>query len=176
MMGLVLHSRHRPITRFSGTQMCTPSNVAGWLRGARVLIRPHEVAHLFDMVRVNWGCLPLGDAVSVAMKVLLGDRWVRYERDPRDCDAWRSPALTLQLGYGDCEDLAGVVGSLIALTGREPNLMIGHWNGGGHAWIESADERGPFLLEGTTGEIHRHYRPAGYIAMTAVNRFGARRA
>lgn len=176
-MGILLGRRHlhRPITRTSGTQWCAPSNIHGWMRGARVLLRPEEVSHLFPMVLTNLGRLAAGDAVAVAMQVLLGG-YLRYERDPQSCDTWRSPRRTLMLTYGDCEDLAGVVGSLLIGIGIEATLVVGWWHGEGHAWIEGHDAQGWFLIEGTSGKIHRWYRPTDYAPVSFVTRFGARAA
>lgn len=103
---------------------------------------------------------PTADAVGR----LLTGLW--YIPDPETCDLWRSPADTIAIGGGDCEDLSLLGASVLIGLGCRSDVVIGDlWANNAwkrHAWIEGEDERSPFLLEATSGLVARWTRPSGY--------------
>ncbi len=131
------------------------------------LVRPEEVRHL-----IRW--TPPSRVVTFQPQPFAGQtaRWLQgklergelsYIADPNGfLDYWCAPGLTLRRGGGDCEDLTLLIVSLLIAGGVQANVAIGTAGGGGHAWVEGVDAQGGFVIEATTGELHRHWRPGGY--------------
>lgn len=63
---------------------------------------------------------------------------ITYTVDPDGGDTWKDPQKTLVDGYGDCEDGAFLLFSLIVNSGIPPSqvrVYMGTLNGEGHAWV-----------------------------------------
>lgn len=147
------------------------------------LLRPHEVADLIGppptAPRTLWNrndTFP--SRVADFMRSHLRAGSLRYIPDPVDCDRWCAPAETRRRGGGDCDDLAIFVASLLHAGGDDTaHVVIGtvcsHAGCTGHAWVEGQDELGGYLLEATSGALHRTCRPHGYKAKLAVGRYNA---
>lgn len=68
---------------------------------------------------------------------------INYRRDVREW--WQTPSETLRSGYGDCEDTAILLTSLIR-AGRMPAYtVLGNYQGYGHSWVT----QNGFMYEGT---------------------------
>jgi hypothetical protein len=99
-----------------------------------------------------------------ARRVLFGLR-----PDPEFCDLWRAPAEVWDDGGGDCDDLALFAGSLALACGLDNTwLVIGTWNGQGHAWIEGWEDGHFFHIEATSGVLSL-CRPDGYVPSVHVS-------
>ena len=140
---------------------------ARW-RAARALVRPSEVRDLFHSVP-NFLLPPDYSVAGTVAQWLRGSfarGSLRYRPDPPGTDIWCSPAATRRAGGGDCDDLAILGASMIAYAGAAPQVAIGYHCDGrscsGHAWVEGHDGQGWFLLEGTSGQLYRFFRPQGY--------------
>lgn len=133
------------------------------------LVRPEEVRHLFGQWPPEYlpFLQPGGDVVATWLRQQLDDYRLRYIPDPNNCDLWCRPATTLLRGGGDCDDLAILASSLLHRM-RVPNdVVVGAscriFDCNGHAWVEGHDSQGWFLIEATSGEIYRWFRPRGYF-------------
>lgn len=148
---------------------CVPGDPQSRIQKARQLIRPWEVAHLFQPYFGPPRRFTAAEEIAEWMRKKLARGELFYMPDPEDCDRWCSPAVTLRLRGGDCDDLAILIASMLKLQGVETSFAAG-WSGNeGHAWVEGWDKRGPFLLEATSGELFRH-RPSGYFATSRLGR------
>jgi transglutaminase-like putative cysteine protease len=148
------------------------------------LVRPWEVEHLITRgvpASVVQRRPPLAEQVAQWLRDSLNNGLLTYKLDPGGfLDHWSSPGATLQRRTGDCEDFTLIGVSILAAVGVSSDVAIGTlWNGhsaGGHAWIEGQDERGGFLIEATSGDIHRHWRPAEYTLSRRITPHLAQRA
>lgn len=137
---------------------------------ARKLVRPWEVESLIDRNVSPLVALlnpPIADQVARWLRGQFASGQLSYISDPEGfLDYWCSPAVTLQRRGGDCEDLALLSLSIILAAGGSAQLAVGTlWNGrtaDGHAWVEGQDAQGGFVLEATSGDLYRHWRPAQY--------------
>lgn len=145
-------------------QLTVGPDLAARYQALQLLIRPEEVAILFSNARAR--SEPRGDEVAHFIQGCLRDGRLRYIKDPLFRDIWSAPSRTLQRKGGDCEDLSILATSIFERAGTRAQVGLGRlhtssgW--GGHAWVEGADENGPFLLEATSGELHRAWRPDDY--------------
>lgn len=146
--------------------LCVQPSPVSWCRAASQLVRPDEVGHLLTARPRRLGRpVPLGENIAAWFrgKLLAGE--LAYVPDPESCDRWCGPATTLELGTGDCDDLAILAASLIQAAGGSCVLIIGRLctseGCDGHAWVEGFDSKGHFLLEATSGALYRG-RPAAY--------------
>jgi hypothetical protein len=139
--------------------------VTNLVQALSVLVQHAEVRHL-----IVPGGLPPGSgpqAVSDWLRGKLVRRELQYFRDGV-FDRWQSPSATLVRRGGDCEDLTILAASLIRWDcGSDAYFVFGTHNGQGHAWLEGYDRLGWFLIESTSGLLHRH-RPAAYVAVGNV--------
>ncbi|MEQ9150884.1 MAG: transglutaminase-like domain-containing protein [Parvibaculum sp.] len=130
-------------------------------RALSELIRPAEVA----WVPRALGGIAFADQVGAWMR-----RRFQYKPDKPTRDVWCSPEVTLTRGGGDCDDLAIVGCSVLRAAGFEAVVRTGTMDQGrgpvGHAWVEGCDHNGWFLLEATSGSVHRCHRPSGYEVLT----------
>lgn len=100
------------------------------------------------------------------------DRWLRP-------DYWQSPAQTLNLGTGDCEDTSFLLASVLLAMGVKENdvyVVIGRWQSSGHAWVEGLANFKCYILESTSGELHecKEMRILGYEDELKVYRWGCK--
>lgn len=67
-------------------------------------------------------------------------RWTRDEVTFGVSEYWQSPEETLASRRGDCEDMALLALRFFQSAGVQAfRIVVGVWNGGGHAWLETAD-------------------------------------
>lgn len=134
------------------------------------LVRPWEVAHLINHNPSPLVVLlspPFADQVANWLRDSFATGALAYQLDPSGfLDYWYAPAATLRRGKGDCEDFSLLALSMLVEGGVSSELAIGTvWTGSqavGHAWIEGEDSQGAFLIEATSGQLHRTWRPAEY--------------
>jgi len=149
---------------------CVPSSFNDRCLAIRDYVRTEDVQHLLGPIREhakqpghtlicavsNWMCM----ALNV-------HRTLRYIPDPKGCDFWSRPAVTLQRRGGDCDDLGILNGTLCRALGLYAEFVVGMLSHNGvergvHLWVEGQDARGRFFfMEATTGQ-HMHVRPADY--------------
>lgn len=55
---------------------------------------------------------------------------IRYVRDPVDLELVQTPEVTLNLGYGDCDDKSTLLSALLQATGHPARLTVVGMNGG----------------------------------------------
>ncbi len=161
----------RPSIRLNACPSClrvSLSPIARW-RAARALVRPREVSDLFTSVP-NFLLPPdysVAGSVAAWIRESIANGTLRYRPDPPGTDLWCSPAATRYTGGGDCDDFAILAASMIAYAGVAPQVAIGYYCEGlscqGHAWVEGHDGHGWFLLEATSGQLYRFYRPKNYV-------------
>ena len=146
------------------------------------LVRPDEVAHLWQARSPDSGTLPASAPAEVAGYL---DRELASGRmyscsDPNACNRWCSPTLTLEQGRGDCDDLSILACSLVEAAALEAWVVVGEVNTRdlgtvSHGWVEGHDELGRgYLLEATTGSLYVG-RPDWYSAQMLVNERGISR-
>lgn len=140
-----------------------PNDVQARSDAIRDWVQPSEVGGIVRAFALRRAGV---DLVAQDLKQTFAAGTLRYFADPPFADVWRSPADTLQLGGGDCDDLG--IFALSILLGLRINAYaaIGYFvdafgNRQGHLWIEGQDERGFFLLEATSGDLLRR-RPRNY--------------
>ncbi len=101
------------------------------------------------------------------------DPWALYDFVCRNIDYrrdwgefWQTPSETLR-GYGDCEDSALLLTSLIR-AGGIPNayVALGEYQGWGHAWVVSGDGE---VLEATFTEARHVPHPEHYCPYVCFN-------
>lgn len=139
-------------------------------RAVERLVRPREVERFIDRNPSPWAALslpPIAEQVAQWLCSCLASGELSYAPDPHGpLDYWSSPAHTFAWRGGDCEDLTIVGVSMLGALGVSAHVAVGQaWNGSsfdGHAWIEGEDAHGGFLIEATTGAMHRHVRPDVY--------------
>jgi transglutaminase-like putative cysteine protease len=141
------------------------------------LVRPREVAYLWHGGSRSAAEPPV--EVASWLMWMLETGQLRYSEDPAEMDRWCSPAVTLNQGKGDCDDLAILAASLLRAARQPAWVMIGtireRGRTTGHAWVEGEFADGaPYLLEPTTGELLDR-RPSKYQATLAANERGIRR-
>jgi hypothetical protein len=164
---------------------CVPANFNAWCDYGRFYLRPHEIAEL-GLVPVVLGSslrragYSIASCVAMCMRQLLGNESTSmgvalaecslgYAPDPEFCDLWRAPAEVWDDGGGDCDDLALFAGSLALACGLDNTwLVIGTWNGQGHAWIEGWEDGHFFHIEATSGVLSL-CRPDGYVPSVHVS-------
>ncbi|KFE66486.1 transglutaminase-like domain-containing protein [Hyalangium minutum] len=144
--------------------LIVPFDYVSHYNAVQRLVRPWEVEHLIQrnappsLARYS---LPVADQVAQWLRTKFANRQLSYASDPSGLDCWYAPATTLRRRAGDCEDLTLLTVSILLAAGVSARVAIGTLPGGGHAWVEGADEQSGFLIEATSGEIHR-YRPSDY--------------
>jgi len=153
VLALLLRNSPRP------TRACRNVAPEERLEALAQLIRPDEV---------SWVPAWLGGILAAEKVGSWMRRTFKYKPDKPGPDQWCPPAVTLKRGGGDCDDLAIMGCSVLRAAGIESDVRTGTMDQGegpvGHAWVEGYDWRGWFLLEATSGAVHRCL-PAGYVAM-----------
>lgn len=146
--------------------LCVPYDTESRCWAAQTLVRPHEVAHLFSHAPTGVPQPPLADMVAGWFRETFAAGGLRYIPDPQTCDRWSSPAETLLRGGEDCDGLAILATSMLLHGDVDCHVAVGRWcnrqDCQGHAWVEGRDAAGWFLLEATSGALHRHARPGEY--------------
>lgn len=128
----------RSALRTLNTQRVVREISQGWCRWGQLLYRPAEVAHF---IRPDLRPAPYSTPGEQLRSLA---RWVidhvAYEDDYTQwgvVDLWQSPAVTLELAAGDCEDMSLVLWSAAPLLGLPAgHLVVGSLDGEGHAWVE----------------------------------------
>jgi hypothetical protein len=177
-----LSSESWSVPRRRAAHFCVPLDFESRCAAALELIRPEEVRHWISVLPPGYAApAPFADQVALRMRQEFAAGRLRYMPDPPSCDRWSSPAETLRRGGEDCDGLAILVTSLLAWGTARCEFVVGHlcdgWQAcGGHAWAEGIDEAGWFLLEATSGALHRQqptiYKPAMHVRPSG----GCRRA
>jgi len=165
-----------------GACRCTDFSFEDRCTAIKQLISPEEVQHLwYPWVPTSPSSSPPNAPIEVArfLQQSFAEGRLRYIDDPAHCDAWCSPAVTLERGGGDCDDLAILAASLLEAAGLVSWVVTGFVQTedgpAGHAWVEGHDEDGRgYLLEATTGDIYLG-RPDPYDARMAANRSACKR-
>ncbi len=64
---------------------------------------------------------------------------IRYVRDPHQVEALQTPAATLQLKSGDCDDKTILLAALLLSIGIPVKLIVGGWEKGRytHVWLRA---------------------------------------
>lgn len=151
----------RPTEASTGCR-CVAGTAYARRRALLDLVRPNEVAHLIADVSPSFAV----QEIEAWMVGHFASRRFRYEHDPRTCDRWCPPRITIARGAGDCDDWAIVACSMLRAAGVRASVVLGSYcdqlGCEGHAWVEGVDMYGAFLLEGTTGRVSRGRRPSAY--------------
>ena len=85
--------------------------------------------------------------------------WTPDEVTSGVSEYWQSPELTLATRRGDCEDMALLALRLFQRAGLQDfRIVVGVWNEGGHAWLETPDG---LFADPVRGIVVRG-RPDGY--------------
>jgi len=77
-----------------------------------------------------------------------------------DKEVWQNSAQAYANLRGDCEDHAILLADWLIAEGIEARVVIGTYNGSGHAWVVSFVDGNTFLLEATkkrVGKSWNHY-------------------
>ena len=86
---------------------------------------------------------------------------------------WSFPVETLESGYGDCEDIAFTLASLLLaldIPSDSVRVTLGSKDGIGHAWVEVLLNNEWHILEGARGTITLKSGTDGYSADCFVYR------
>lgn len=90
-------------------------------------------------------------------------RNISYRRDIGEF--WQTPSETLARGYGDCEDDANLLTSLLIAAGIPAYTALGNYQGYGHAWCQLDGQ----ILEPTYSSARPVPDPEGYQPMAVFN-------
>lgn len=82
--------------------LTSPAEVAGMLRGLQLASEAQLRARRFP---------------------LLYQSGVRYVAEPYGQEHWQTPAVTMRLGFGDCEDLAAWRAAELVVSGRDARAL-----------------------------------------------------
>lgn len=67
---------------------------------------------------------------------------VRYKREPPGREFWQLPTETLNIGSGDCEDLAGWAAAEICMAAGDPHAAVVTFRqSGNHLWHATVKTR-----------------------------------
>lgn len=140
--------------------------VESFRRAIALAVRPHEARPIARRLLTIWGLSrrSFGHVLACWFRSQFESGALRYIPDPEGpLDFWCSPKTTLERGGGDCDDLAVLGASILRASGMTGRVVVGTHDGDGHAWVEGRDERGSFLLEATSGDLARTWRPSAYV-------------
>jgi hypothetical protein len=147
-----------------------PVDVQARCDAARSWVQPGEVLDLARAIRREWGAdWYKSGSVGQYLRWAFETGELSYFPDPPVGDLWCSPLDTLQVGGGDCDDLAILALSLLLAMGVNAYAAIGYvmdeyGNAVGHMWVEGRGVDGFFCLEATNGDVLEH-RPENYVLM-----------
>ena len=91
-------------------------------------------------------------------------------------DVWKLPQQTWDERVGDCEDTTILLADALISAGYDARVVLGHWQGEGHAWCVVKSEGRQWILETTqplTGaaSLRSIIKVGGdYVAMCTFNR------
>lgn len=122
--------------------------------------------------------LPLHASSEEKAKVALefahsGIRYVSDKKQHGLLEYWSLPKETLESSYGDCEDFAFLLSSLLLaldIPSDSVRATLGSKDGIGHAWVEVLLNDEWFVLEGARGTMTRMSEANGYSADCYVYR------
>lgn len=149
--------------------LCVYPSPADWCDAIERVMRPEQVNDISRLLapQVHAGHAA-GDVVANYVRSELATKRLRYIADPAGCDLWGPPAATRMRGGGDCDDLSAFALSVLNAMGTPATMLVGFLcrdgRCEGHAWVEGGDRLGFFLLEATSGALHRYARPTRYRA------------
>lgn len=90
-------------------------------------------------------------------------RRINYRSD--DGEFWYFPAETLAQAFGDCDDSANLLTSLLRAAGFNAYTVVGTYRNLGHAWTELDGE----ILESTYTSAHEVADPQDYRPYAMFN-------
>ncbi|MDH3633921.1 MAG: hypothetical protein OES20_04370 [Gammaproteobacteria bacterium] len=64
-------------------------------------------------------------------------------------DVWQSSRQAYLYSRGDCEDHALILADWLIAMGEDARVVVGTWNGEGHAWVSLLKDGREYLLEAT---------------------------
>ena len=64
-------------------------------------------------------------------------------------DVWQSSRQAYLYSRGDCEDHALILADWLIAMGEDARVVVGSWNGEGHAWVTLFKDGQEYLLEAT---------------------------
>ena len=64
-------------------------------------------------------------------------------------DVWQSSRQAYLYSRGDCEDHALILADWLIAMGEDARVVVGSWNGEGHAWVSLFKDGQEYLLEAT---------------------------
>lgn len=92
-------------------------------------------------------------------------------------ELWQNSAQAWRALRGDCEDHAILLADWLISEGIDARVVVGKYQGGGHAWVVAIRDGKAFLLEATdkrVGKSWNHYPLAGldqhYVPQLMFNR------
>lgn len=99
------------------------------------------------------------------------DAGVRYQREPRGCEIWRSIGMLYRLGFGDCEDIATALAAWLVVIMGENALPV--WR----LFNTAAGRLYHILTKRASGKIEDACKPLGMGRANGTrNVVGRRRA
>lgn len=122
----------------------------------------------------NLGSDTIENSVTTALEYV--NQNITYISDKKQhglLEYWSLPKETLESGYGDCEDHAFLLSSLLLaldLPSDTVRATLGSKDGIGHAWVEVLLNDEWFVLEGARGTMTRTSEANGYGADCYVYR------
>lgn len=90
-------------------------------------------------------------------------REVRYTQDVDGVEVVQTPDKTMILGHGDCDDMAVLLATLLAATGKRTRFVAGGFDGGPieHVWVEVLIGDRWFAMDPTEIDYEFGDRPPG---------------
>lgn len=97
---------------------------------------------------------------------------VRYTRDPVELELLTPPEKLIQVGHGDCDDMAILLASLLRAIGIKSRFALISTRRSGpyqHIFVEAQTSRGWMALDPTVKEKPPGWSPPGYVRRMAVS-------
>lgn len=69
---------------------------------------------------------------------------------PRFSEIWQNSRQAYGYSRGDCEDHAIILADWLIAMGHQARVVLGNYNGGGHAWVVLIKEGKEYILESTS--------------------------
>jgi len=105
---------------------------------------------------------------------------IPYESDTKDY--FQTPRETKAIFQGDCEDKAIYLHELLTKRGYSPRFVAGLYDNSelsGHAWIELNINSNRYVLDATSGNIHKnptnHYFDRTVFFQKQINEYNQRK-
>jgi hypothetical protein len=121
----------------------------------------------------NYGSSDLDSGYEIAFAETLDIKVKIDDPDIEYGDYWQSPAETLALGTGDCEDMALLLEYKLKLLNLPVTFVVGRVRAdamGNHSWCEVRDRKGKTVaMDPYYGWWFYDPKPPHYIAYTETN-------